>query len=93
MLKITIPVHISGKGDLREIVGLRGIVNADEVLIAGETFPPEALVFLGFSGNKNGDGTFDGRYEFREADNQDEENRRARFSAIPNMHGRVIVIA
>ena len=93
MAKIAIPVHLSDRGELCEVIAMRGIVNANDVSLGGETYPPESLVFLGFSGNKNGDGTFDGRYEFREADNQDEENRRARFSAIPNLHERAIAIA
>ena len=62
--------HTCNKDDLRRYMAFRGSVLAD----ACELHEAETLVFLGFVGNHNGDGTWTGHLRFRRVQPKDADN-------------------
>lgn len=68
--------------DLLVAVRLRGGLNNRALTIDGEDYPPCSLVYLGFTGNANGNG----HHCFREAQTRDEDNDVIRISRIPHFN-------
>lgn len=79
-------------GDLPGIVRLRGNVNRRDVSIDGVDYDAGTLVFKGFCGVREPDGTLHGEYRFRLAQPGDEENDWFDFTALPSWPNAVIVL-